>query len=97
MFLRLSTALTMEFGLTLAHTYGVCVGGGGLLLLPTAQVVKVFGIVASADTFHEQHLVVNGCSDLLGEIFGKAVKYTHTTPRQTNKPKKICLESICQT
>jgi enamine deaminase RidA (YjgF/YER057c/UK114 family) len=35
------------------------------------QIVKVFGIVQSADNFHEQHKVVNGCSDLFIRVFGK--------------------------
>jgi len=35
------------------------------------QIVKLFGIVQSTDDFHEQHKVVNGCSDLLVEVFGK--------------------------
>jgi enamine deaminase RidA (YjgF/YER057c/UK114 family) len=35
------------------------------------QIVKLFGIVRSADGFTEQHLVVNGCSDVLMQVFGK--------------------------
>lgn len=35
------------------------------------QVVKLFGIVQSHDDFKEQHLVINGCSDLLVQVFGK--------------------------
>ena len=35
------------------------------------QIVKLFGIVHSTDDFHEQHKVVNGCSDLFVEVFGK--------------------------
>lgn len=34
------------------------------------QVVKVVGFVASAPGFHGQPGVVNGASDLLGEVFG---------------------------
>jgi enamine deaminase RidA (YjgF/YER057c/UK114 family) len=36
------------------------------------RVVKVLGCVNSTLEFTEQHLVINGCSDLLHEIFGKA-------------------------
>ncbi|GAC58174.1 hypothetical protein GOHSU_31_00350 [Gordonia hirsuta DSM 44140 = NBRC 16056] len=36
------------------------------------QVVKVVGFVASAPGFSAQPAVVNGASDLLGEIFGEA-------------------------
>ena len=36
------------------------------------RVLKLLGCVNSTLEFHEQHLVVNGCSDLLHEIFGKS-------------------------
>ncbi|MBT4694543.1 MAG: RidA family protein [Planctomycetaceae bacterium] len=35
------------------------------------KVIKVLGCVYSAGDFTDQHLVINGCSDLLHEIFGK--------------------------
>ena len=35
--------------------------------------VRVFGMVASAPNYSEQHLVVNGFSDLIIEVFGKDV------------------------
>lgn len=35
------------------------------------KVIKVLGCVYSAADFTDQHLVINGCSDLLHEIFGK--------------------------
>lgn len=35
------------------------------------RVLKVLGCVNSSLDFTEQHLVINGCSDLLHEIFGK--------------------------
>jgi enamine deaminase RidA (YjgF/YER057c/UK114 family) len=35
------------------------------------RVLKVLGCVYSASEFTDQHLVINGCSDLLHEIFGK--------------------------
>ncbi|MDB6139582.1 MAG: Endoribonuclease [Verrucomicrobiaceae bacterium] len=35
------------------------------------RVLKVLGCVNSTQDFTEQHLVINGCSDLLHEIFGK--------------------------
>mmetsp|Transcript_14631 Transcript_14631/g.30214 ORF Transcript_14631/g.30214 Transcript_14631/m.30214 type:complete len:185 (-) Transcript_14631:895-1449(-) len=39
------------------------------------QVVKVFGIVQSSDSFKEQHRVMDGCSDLIMEVFEKPVGY----------------------
>ena len=35
------------------------------------RVIKVLGCVNSTQEFTEQHLVINGCSDLLHQIFGK--------------------------
>jgi enamine deaminase RidA (YjgF/YER057c/UK114 family) len=34
------------------------------------RIVKVMSLVNSTSTFTEQHLVTNGCSQLLGEVFG---------------------------
>jgi enamine deaminase RidA (YjgF/YER057c/UK114 family) len=56
----------------------------GLLLLATTRaqlgsldkvrrVVKVLGMVASADGFGDQPKVINGCSDLMVEVFGEAI------------------------
>ncbi|KAL3786735.1 hypothetical protein HJC23_005298 [Cyclotella cryptica] len=39
------------------------------------QVVKIFGIVNSQANFKHQHLVMDGCSDLIMEIFGKPIGY----------------------
>lgn len=39
------------------------------------QVVKVFGIVQSTDDFKSQHLVMDGCSDVIMEVFDKPVGY----------------------
>jgi enamine deaminase RidA (YjgF/YER057c/UK114 family) len=38
--------------------------------LDNLRVVKVLGCVNSSPDFHDQPKVVNGCSDLLHEIFG---------------------------
>ena len=38
-----------------------------------ARIVKVMSLVNSTATFTEQHLVTNGCSELLGEVFGPQV------------------------
>lgn len=37
------------------------------------RIVKVMSLVNSTPTFTEQHLVTNGCSELLGEVFGATV------------------------
>jgi enamine deaminase RidA (YjgF/YER057c/UK114 family) len=38
-----------------------------------ARIVKVLSLVNSTPTFTEHHLVTNGCSELLVEVFGPAV------------------------
>ncbi|MDX1612492.1 MAG: RidA family protein, partial [Candidatus Thermoplasmatota archaeon] len=40
------------------------------------RVVRVEGFVASADGFFDQPKVINGCSDLLGEVFGPAGQHS---------------------
>ena len=37
------------------------------------RIVKVLSLVNSTPTFTEQHLVTNGCSELLGQVFGPEV------------------------
>mmetsp|Transcript_16448 Transcript_16448/g.23298 ORF Transcript_16448/g.23298 Transcript_16448/m.23298 type:complete len:193 (+) Transcript_16448:2-580(+) len=39
------------------------------------QVVKVFGIVNSSTDFKHQHLVMDGCSDVIMEVFDKPIGY----------------------
>ena len=42
-------------------------------LSKVVRIVKVLSLVNSAPTFTEHHLVTNGCSELLGEVFGPQV------------------------
>mmetsp|Transcript_31488 Transcript_31488/g.65827 ORF Transcript_31488/g.65827 Transcript_31488/m.65827 type:complete len:206 (-) Transcript_31488:500-1117(-) len=48
------------------------------------QVVKVFGIVNSHTEFKHQHLVMDGCSDLIMEVFDKPVGYHARSAIGTN-------------
>jgi len=48
------------------------------------QIVKVFGIVNSHTDFKHQHLVMDGCSDLIMEIFDKPVGYHARSAIGTN-------------
>ena len=41
------------------------------------RVIKVLGCVNSAPDFEEQHLVINGASDLFHEVFGKQTDGYH--------------------
>ena len=42
-------------------------------LAKVKRIVKVMSLVNSAPTFTEQHLVTNGCSELLVQVFGAEV------------------------
>lgn len=42
------------------------------------RVVKLVVFVASEPSFAEQHLVANGASDLLGEVFGDAGRHARS-------------------
>ena len=41
------------------------------------RIVKLLGLVNSAPTFTEHHLVVNGASELIGQVFGPAGAIEH--------------------
>lgn len=59
-------------GLNLLSTLSKECGGN---LDRVEQVVKLMGLVNSTNDFIEQHLVINGCSDVLMEAFEKPVGY----------------------
>jgi enamine deaminase RidA (YjgF/YER057c/UK114 family) len=42
-------------------------------LAKVTRIVKVMSLVNSAPTFTEQHLVTNGCSELLVQVFGPEI------------------------
>jgi enamine deaminase RidA (YjgF/YER057c/UK114 family) len=45
----------------------------GKTLDDVKRIVKVMSLVNSTATYTEQHLVTNGCSELLGQVFGPTV------------------------
>jgi len=56
------------------------------------RIVKVMSLVNSVATFTEQHLVTNGCSELLGEIFGKAGAHARSAFGVAQVPMGACVE-----
>ena len=56
------------------------------------RIVKVMGLVNSTDLFTEQHLVVNGCSELLFDVFGEAGKHARSAFGVTQIPLGACVE-----
>ena len=56
------------------------------------RIVKVMGLVNSTELFTEQHLVVNGCSELLFDVFGEAGKHARSAFGVTQIPLGACVE-----
>lgn len=72
---RLGAEVDAEQGHALARTCalnGLAAIHALVGLDSVVRVVKVVGFVASADGFTGQPVVVNGASELLGEVFGEA-------------------------
>lgn len=56
----------------LGTLHAACVAAG-TDLNGVKRIVKVLSLVNSTNTFTEHHLVTNGCSELLGQVFGPQV------------------------
>jgi enamine deaminase RidA (YjgF/YER057c/UK114 family) len=93
---KLGRELTVEQGYKVAREVG-------LNLLATARaslgsldrvkrVVKVLGMVASAEGFGEQPKVINGFSDLMVEVFGDAGKHARSAVGMAELPMGIPVE-----
>ncbi|MDQ0323222.1 enamine deaminase RidA (YjgF/YER057c/UK114 family) [Pararhizobium capsulatum DSM 1112] len=57
-----------------------------------SQIVKLNGYVNSTDDFEDQHLVINGASDLLVAIFGEAGKHARAAVGTNTLPFGIPVE-----
>ena len=56
------------------------------------RIVKLMSLVNSTGDFTEQHLVTNGASELLGEIFGDAGKHARSAFGVAQIPLGACVE-----
>lgn len=56
------------------------------------RIVKLTSLVASTPDFTEQHLVTNGCSELLAEVFGEAGRHARSAVGVAQLPLGACLE-----
>ncbi|MEQ6436773.1 RidA family protein [Comamonas sp. w2-DMI] len=56
------------------------------------RIVKVMSLVNSSTSYTEQHLVTNGCSELLGEVFGEAGKHARSAFGVAQIPLGCCVE-----
>jgi enamine deaminase RidA (YjgF/YER057c/UK114 family) len=57
-----------------------------------ARIVKVFGMVNVAPGFNQTPAVIDGCSDLLVEIFGEAGRHTRSAVGLAELPFDIAVE-----
>ena len=56
------------------------------------RIVKVMSLVNSTPEFTEQHLVTNGCSELLGEVFGEKGAHARSAFGVAQIPLGACVE-----
>ena len=56
------------------------------------RIVKVMSLVNSTSEFTEQHLVTNGASDLIGEVFGEKGKHARSAFGVAQIPLGSCVE-----
>ena len=57
-----------------------------------SQIVKVFGMVNCGPGFNQTPAVIDGCSDVLVEIFGDAGRHTRSAVGLAELPFDICVE-----
>ncbi len=56
------------------------------------RIVKVMSLVNSTPDYTEQHLVTNGCSELLGEVFGDKGAHARSAFGVAQNPMGACVE-----
>lgn len=81
-------AVAREVGLQIVATIKDAVGD----LDRVTRVVKVLGMVNSPPDFGDQPKVINGCSDLLVEVFGDAGRHTRSAVGMGALPNGIAVE-----
>ena len=93
---QLGKNLTTEEGRHAARSVAIDVLGtlsvaaGGLDNV--VRIVKVMSLVNSTSDFTEQHLVTNGCSELLAEVFGEPGRHARSAFGVAQIPLGACVE-----
>lgn len=72
----------------LMGTLAVAAGG----LDKVVRIVKVMSLINSTPEFTEHHLVTNGCSELLGEVFGEKGVHARSAFGVAQIPLGACVE-----
>jgi len=81
-------AAARAVGIDLVGTLQAAVGDLGKV----KRIVKVMSLVNSTPTYTEQHLVTNGCSELLAEIFGETGMHARSAFGVAQIPMGACVE-----
>ena len=93
---KVGSDLTIEQGYAVAREVGLQIIATVKDALGTldriTRVVKVLGMVNSAPDFGDQPKVINGCSDLLVEVFGDAGRHTRSAVGFVALPGQIAVE-----
>jgi enamine deaminase RidA (YjgF/YER057c/UK114 family) len=93
---KLGSDLTIEQGYEVAREVGLQILATVKDALGTldrvTRVVKVLGMVNSAPDFGDQPKVINGCSDLMVEVFGDAGRHTRSAVGFVALPGQIAVE-----
>jgi len=75
-------------GIDLLGTLAVAAGG----LHNVQRIVKLLSLVNGAPTFTEQHLVTNGCSELMAQVFDDAGAHARSAFGVAQLPFGACVE-----
>ena len=78
--------------LDLLGTLAAACLAAGKTLDDVKRIVKVMSLVNSTATYTEQHLVTNGCSELLGEVFGSVGAHARSAFGVAQLPMGACVE-----
>jgi enamine deaminase RidA (YjgF/YER057c/UK114 family) len=94
---QLGKDVTTEVGTQAARAIAVDLMGTlqeacGGDLTRVKRIVKLMSLVNSTPDFTEQHLVTNGASELLGEVFGDAGKHARSAFGVAQIPRGACVE-----
>ncbi len=76
----------------LMGTLHAALAASGRDLRSVKRIVKVMSLVNSTPDFTEQHLVTNGCSELLAEVFGAAGAHARSAFGVAQIPMGACVE-----
>ena len=94
---KLGKDLTIDEGYEAARQTGICLLATLNMALDgdlskVKRIVRVIGMVNSADEFYDQPKVINGCSDLMVEVFGDKGKHARAAVGMASLPSNIPVE-----